>query len=412
MSGPRAGWVIPGLLVPRESDGLAQGLAQVKVAILVGMEVLGNYWLRRILVRIASVVVYEGQDTHTGMPVMVLKGAQGVPALGEGVLPFLEETPEAWVLEWPIGAVPLSQYLGVADLERLEHWVREMARILASLKAQGVSHAPIPELCLVKGKRVWLAGVGLKELSGEPEKALAALARALAGERYPEFPLRETLERIEAKEDPLEVLFSEPAHAHGVQETEALTPETPGQEDRPLQDASSKPEEEPRLPSASRKVLSVDPVPEASNGQEVSPTKETTPPEGKTPSRPRVIRIEEPSFTVVEPPRPRRRTLLLGLLGAVVLLGLALLFLRPSSPSGGGYVMEFRTDPPTERAEVFLLEVPEGSRMAPGRLLLTAPGRAEFDQKGVYRLRIRVAGRDPVDYLLEVPGPPLVIKVR
>ncbi|RTH11997.1 hypothetical protein CSW43_05890, partial [Thermus scotoductus] len=46
------------------------------------MEVLGNYWLRRILVRIASVVVYEGQDTHTGMPVMVLKGAQGVPALG------------------------------------------------------------------------------------------------------------------------------------------------------------------------------------------------------------------------------------------------------------------------------------------------------------------------------------------
>ncbi len=74
--------------------------------------------------------------------------------------------------------------------------------------------------------------------------------------------------------------------------------------------------------------------------------------------------------------------------------------------------MEFRTDPPTERAEVFLLEVPEGSRMAPGRLLLTAPGRAEFDQKGVYRLRIRVAGRDPVDYLLEVPGPPLVIKVR
>ncbi|UZX14418.1 hypothetical protein KQ693_07160 [Thermus sp. PS18] len=377
------------------------------------MEVLGNYWLRRILARIASVVVYEGQDTHTGMPVMVLKGAQGVPALGEGVLPLLEETPEAWVLEWPIGAVPLSQYLGVADLERLEHWVREMARILASLKAQGVSHAPIPELCLVKGKRVWLAGAGLKELSGEPEKALAALARALAGERYPEFPLRETLERIEAKEESLEVLFSEPVH--GAQEAEALTLETPGQEDRPLQDASSKPEEEPRLPSASRKVLSVDPVSEPLEGQEVSPTKETTPPEGKTPSRPRVIRIEEPeepSFTVVEPPRPRRRTLLLGLLGAVVLLGLALLFLRPSSPSGGGYVMEFRTDPPTERAEVFLLEAPEGSRMAPGQLLLTAPGRAEFDQKGVYRLRIRVAGRDPVDYLLEVPGPPLVIKVR
>ncbi len=44
--------------------------------------------------------------------------------------------------------------------------------------------------------------------------------------------------------------------------------------------------------------------------------------------------------------------------------------------------------------------------MAPGRVLLTAPGRVEFDQRGVYRLRIRVPGRDPVDYLLEVPGPP------
>lgn len=74
--------------------------------------------------------------------------------------------------------------------------------------------------------------------------------------------------------------------------------------------------------------------------------------------------------------------------------------------------MEFRTEPPTERAEVVLLEVPQGSRMVPGKVLLVAPGRAEFDQKGVYRLRIRVPGRDPVDYLLEVPGPPLTIKVR
>jgi hypothetical protein len=73
--------------------------------------------------------------------------------------------------------------------------------------------------------------------------------------------------------------------------------------------------------------------------------------------------------------------------------------------------MEFRTDPPTARAEVILLEVPEGSRMAPGQSF-TVPGRVEFDQKGVYRLRIRVPGRDPVDYLLEVPGPPLTIKVR
>lgn len=386
---------------------------RVKVAILGGMEVLGNYWLRRILARIASTIAFEGQDTRTGMPVMVLKGAQGVPVAAEGVLPLLEETPEAWVLEWPIGAVPLSQYLGVADLERLEQWLRGMARILAALKAQGVSHAPIPELCLVKGKRVWLAGVGLKELSGEPEKALVALARALAGERYPEFGLKELLEGIEAGKEPLEALFSE------------ASPQVPGspgpgdtaQDARPLEEPSARPEEEPvRPPSSGRKVLSVDPVPGMADDHGVSPkTSEASLSEGITPSRPRVVRIEEPeepSFAVVEPPRPRRRPLLLGLLGLLFLLGLALFFLRPPSSSPGGYVMEFRTDPPTERAEVFLLEVPEGSRMAPGQLLLTAPGRAEFDQKGVYRLRIRVAGRDPVDYLLEVPGPPLVIKVR
>ncbi|WP_243027260.1 hypothetical protein [Thermus albus] len=368
------------------------------------MEVLGNYWLRRILARIASTIAFEGQDTRTGMPVMVLKGAQGVPVTAEGVLPLLEETPEAWVLEWPIGAVPLSQYQGVADLERLEQWLRGMARILVALKAQGVSHAPIPELCLVKGKRVWLAGVGLKELSGEPEKALVALARALAGERYPEFGLKELLEGIEAGKEPLEVLFSEAS---------PQVPGSPGQGDT-AQDA--RPLEEPiRPPSSGRKLLSVDPVPGTDDMEATPKASEALLPEDKTPSRPRVIRIEEPEeppFPVVEPPKPRRRLFLLGLLGGLFLLGLAVSLLRSSSPSPQGYVMEFRTDPPTERAEVFLLEVPEGSRMAPGQLLLTAPGRAEFDQKGVYRLRIRVAGRDPVDYLLEVPGPPLVIKVR
>ncbi len=376
------------------------------------MEVLGNYWLRRILARIASTIAFEGQDTRTGMPVMVLKGAQGVPVAAEGVLPLLEETPEAWVLEWPIGAVPLSQYLGVADLERLEQWLRGMARILAALKAQGVSHAPIPELCLVKGKRVWLAGVGLKELSGEPEKALVVLARSLAGERYPEFGLRELLEGIEAGKEPLEALFSEAS---------PQVPGSPGQGDtaqdaRPLDEPSARPEEEPiRPPSSGRKVLSVDPVPGTDDQGVALRPSEASLSEGKTPSRPRVIRIEEPEeppFTVVEPPRPKRRAFLLGLLGGLFLLGLTLFLLRPSYPSTTGYVMEFRTEPPTERAEVYLLEVPEGSRMASGQLLLTAPGRAEFDQKGVYRLRIRVAGRNPVDYLLEVPGPPLVIKVR
>lgn len=106
--------------------------------------------------------------------------------------------------------------------------------------------------------------------------------------------------------------------------------------------------------------------------------------------------------------------MLLGVLG-LSLLGLAALL----GPRGwwaregkdGPYLMEFRMDPPTAQAEVYLLEAPEGSQMRPGILLLTAPGQVEFDVKGMYRLRIRVLGREPVDYLLEVPSPPLTIRV-
>jgi hypothetical protein len=169
---------------------------------------------------------------------------------------------------------------------------------------------------------------------------------------------------------------------------------------------SLKPEEPPKPPP---KRLVVEPV------EEAVPAPSSPPEEAeKTPSRPRVIRIEErdePPFPVVEPSRPQNRRALLALLLLLALLGLLGLFLRPRPTPAQGYAMEFRTDPPTARAEVILLEVPEGSRMAPGQSF-AVPGRVEFDQKGVYRLRIRVPGRDPVDYLLEVPGPPLTIKVR
>ncbi len=349
------------------------------------MEVLGHYWLRRILARVGTLTAYEGQDTRTGMPVLILKEAEGRPLEGEGLLALLETLPEerAWVLEWPLGAVPMVQYLGVADPERLAHWVEALARVLRHLRREGVEVAPVPELCLVKGKRLWLGGAGLEALSGSPEKALAALARALSAD-WQAFPLREALEALEAGEARLEDLFSQEA-----------PPTEP-------------PPEEPKAQEA-RKRLPVEPA------EEPPPPPSPPAPEEKTPSRPRVIRIEEgegPSFPVVEPPRPSRgrRGLLWGLL--LLALGLGLFLARPPSPASQGYVMEFRTDPPTEKAEVVLLEVPEGSRMAPGRVLLTAPGRVEFDQRGVYRLRIRVPGRDPVDYLLEVPGPPLTIKVR
>ncbi|MEJ5336332.1 MAG: hypothetical protein WHT26_03415 [Thermus sp.] len=340
------------------------------------MEVLGTHWLRRIIARIPPLTVYEGQDTRTGTPVMVLKGAEGRPLEGPALLPFLEALEDAWVLEWPLGAVPLSHYLGVADLERLAVWVRAMAQALKDLEAQGVAYAPRAELCLVKGRRVWLAGAGLKALEGDGRQALLELAKALAGGRFEEFPLREALERGD-----LEALLAPQEAA-----SEALPQEPPPEEPkkRPLPVEEEAPPEPPKA--------------------------EPPPP---SPSRPKVIRIEEkdePPFPVVEPKNPGRRRILWLLPLLLVLLGLFLF--RPRPQGQGPYAVEFRTEPPSEKAEVYLLEAPPGSRLQPGTLLLTAPGRAEVDAPGVYRLRIRVPGRDPVDYLLEVPGPPLTIRVR
>lgn len=375
------------------------------------MEVLGKYWLRRILARIAHVAVYEGQESHTGMPVMVLKGAEGQPVNMEGVLPLLEALPEAWVLEWPLGAVPLSQYLGVADPDRLGHWVEEVARVLWALRERGVAFAPVPELCLVKGRQIWLAGVGLKALEGSPEAGLARMARALAAD-WQAFPLREALEAMERGERRLEDLLARPVPEAPAARTEGVSQKPEGSEAPPqsLGEGAWQGTSPGEPPGPTVKRLLVEPVAEPLP-ESPSPSPEAE----KSPSRPRVIRIEEregPPFPVVEPSRSwgRRGVLVALLLGG--LLGLAVFFLRPRPASSGGYVMEFRTDPPTERAEVVLLEVPQGSQMVPGQVLLTAPGRAEFDQKGVYRLRIRVPGRDPVDYLLEVPGPPLTIRVR
>jgi len=380
------------------------------VRILGGMDVLGRYWLRRILARISGIAVYEGQEVHTGMPVMILKGAQGEPVKGEGVLALLEMLPEAWVLEWPLGAVPLSQYLGVAEESRLRGWLEALARTLLALKARGVAFAPVPELCLVKGKRLWLGGVGAKGLEGDLERALVALARALAAD-WEAFPLRGRLEALERGEARLEDLLAPEARGEAPKEAPEAPPpseppEKPEEARKEVSPAPLKPEEPPKPPL---KRLVVEPV------EEVVPAPSSSPEEAeKTPSRPRVIRIEErdePPFPVVEPSRPQNRRALLVLLLLFALLGLLGLFLRPRPTPAQGYAMEFRTAPPTARAEVILLEVPEGSRMAPGQSF-TVPGRVEFDQKGVYRLRIRVPGRDPVDYLLEVPGPPLTIKVR
>ena len=79
------------------------------------MELLGSYWLRRALARLASLTVYEGQDTRTGMPVMVLVGAKGEPVEAEGSLKVLDR------LEAPRGRRPIDLRRRVG---RLHVWGR------------------------------------------------------------------------------------------------------------------------------------------------------------------------------------------------------------------------------------------------------------------------------------------------
>ncbi len=334
--------------------------------ILGEMETLGPYWLRRILFQSDALTLYEAQDTRTGLPVLFLRNAHGTPLESDGVAPLLERVPEGWVLEWPRGAVPLVSYLGVADPDRILAWGEEMLRLLALLKAQGVDYAPRPELVLVKGRRVWLLGVGAEAFKGDGVEALKALLRALAG------PREEVLKQVEA-------LFARPWEVSEAPKEPQRLPEKPQVEVV----------EEPSLPPP--------------------------PPEPDLPaSRPRVIRIEEredPPFEPLSPPpRGRGRLWLLGGLLALLLLGAVLLW--PKAKAEGPYPVEFRLDPPGATAELFLLEAPSGSKMTKGSFLGRAPGRVEFDQKGVYRLRIRVAGRNPVDYLLQVPSPPVTIKLE
>jgi hypothetical protein len=67
--------------------------------------------------------------------------------------------------------------------------------------------------------------------------------------------------------------------------------------------------------------------------------------------------------------------------------------------------VEFRLNPPGPTASIEVLEVPQGSKLPLNTILAQVPGRVEFDKTGVYRIRVRVQGRAPVESIIEVPNP-------
>jgi hypothetical protein len=126
---------------------------------------------------------------------------------------------------------------------------------------------------------------------------------------------------------------------------------------------------------------------------------------------PRRIRIEdplEPPFEVIESPPPRRHSILLLLIPLLLLAGGIGLWLRSRAPSSGQttvYPVEFRLQPPGPSASLVILEIPEGSKMPLNTEVAQLPAQVDFDKPGVYRIRVRVQGREPVESLIEVPNP-------
>jgi hypothetical protein len=132
---------------------------------------------------------------------------------------------------------------------------------------------------------------------------------------------------------------------------------------------------------------------------------------------PKRIRIEEslsPPFEVLEPPRRpllgRGAALALLILIPLMLILAGGYYFLQSKPSRSpqtptSYTVEFRLQPPGPKASIEVLEVPGGSKIPLNTVLAEIPGQVKFDVSGIYRIRVRVQGRAPVDSILSVPNP-------
>ncbi|MBO1436431.1 hypothetical protein [Meiothermus sp. CFH 77666] len=362
------------------------------------MESLGHYLLRgRIALPGGSATeVYEGQDIRTGIEVLAFKSLpEEPPKLSiPHTLSWIDREEDAWIAEIPVGAVQTSWLAGRVELARLVQWVRQLLGVLKQAQENDIPVGYIiPELIWARGSRVWLGGVGV----ANPEQkwdfvGLLNTVRVLAGDAYPALPWREALENY---------VTGQLDYAALMEQLEAAANQLPPVSvDTPVVSASPEPAPEP-MPSK----------PATSKSLKVQVSEPTVPQPTTTP--PRRIRIEErlePSFEVLEPPPASRRTFLLWLLIVPLLLlaGGIGLWLRSRTPPSGQttvYPVEFRLQPPGPSASIVLLEIPEGSKMPLNTEIAQLPGRVDFDKPGVYRIRVRVQGRAPVESLIEVPNP-------
>ncbi len=411
------------------------------------MEGLGHYLLReRIALPGGSVTeVYTGQDIRTGIEVLVFKPLTGEPPKPPilNTLLWIDCEEGAWIAEIPVGAVQISWLAGRVELARLAQWVKQLLGVLEQAQERGIPIGYIiPELIWARGSRIWLGGVGVANLEQKWDFAgLLNTVRVVAGDSYPALPWREALENYATGQLDFATLAKliesgiqndqTPAAPSGDLSTPQTlssgraSPDTSPPPDDPSRVRSERHEaqkarasdasptggpeseitSEPETPEASP------PKPPTSKSLKVQVNEPVLPPPAAAP--PRRIRIEEslePPFEVLEPPPARRPGLWLWLWIVPLLLlagGVGLWLRSRSLPTVEAtvYPVEFRLQPPGPQASIVVLEIPEGSKMPLGVEIAQVPGRVNFDQPGIYRIRVRVQGRAPVESLIEVPNP-------
>jgi hypothetical protein len=367
------------------------------------MENLGHYLLREPILSGSSgdLAILEGQDVRTGVTVLVFRPLAGPlpkPNL-TSVVPWIDHQDDAWIAGVPMGAVQTSLLAGRVELSRVTQWTRQLVELVHQAQEQKISIGYIlPELIWARGSRVWLAGVGVPAEAHIWDFAgLLTSVKRMAGDGYAALPWREALEGFcqssvgyEELKGKLEAVPVEPISSTSI-------PTIPIQETNP-----PPAETKPNGTSKTLKVLEGQP-----KGEE--PRVQTPPP--------RRVKVSEP--VVPSPPSPvyssvPRRNPWPWLILVLVLAGLAgggywLITNRPqpnlSVTQPTEYPVEFRINPSTANANILILEVPTGSKMPTNTVVLSLPGQIVFDRPGVYRIRIRVMGRAPIEQLITVPGP-------
>lgn len=404
---------------------------------------MGPYLLDRLRAREGEIEIWDAQDAVTGTPVLIYKPLTGTPPFGsfQGVLPWLPCEHEAWVAELPFGAVPLTERAGRASPAELTGWARRLLATLLEMRALGIQHGRItPERVWVKGDSAWLEGLGLPvEPRLADEAAVVEALRAAAGDSWPGWPFHAVLDQLADGRLSLREAAEQLAEPRSAADLEALSDlleedAPPGGEEAVSEDSGTvrvigrKPAAEPAVPpepEAPDEEPPPPPPPEPAPEPEPEPEPQAPvpPPEPATPPARNVVRIEEvtePAFEVIEPGgapagNGRKAPVWVWALVVVALVALVAVWRYPRGGGTGaesGYVVDFAVEPPGGKAELVLMDAPEGSQLAEGQVLAVIPGKVYFDVPGVYRIQIRAEGYLPQEKLLDVPPSTRSVTVR